>query len=239
MLLLSNQSHQWSYGWRIGIAMFLLVSGIFCIGIGFILLDINEKISNAQKEISKTMELDNTTQILSYLKKLELGTGGSSFLAVGIALTLGSYPFIESIMVLKRKISEDLLVITPILLRSRNYIEDVIQEYSEYLNLAITRPTLQARINAINNMLIIRNNLSTEYANRTENDILFLQLKRPDLYADILRLIQSNRVLMNSNQFQHMQPGFEREHLESWISNVQTLLPLLRSINCEILALQI
>ncbi len=219
--------------------MFLLVTGIFCIGIGFILLDINEKISNAQKELSKTMELDDTTQILSYLKKLELGTSGSSFLAVGIALTLGSYPFIESIMVLKRKISEDLLVITPILLRSRNYIEDVIQEYTEYLNFAITRPTLHARINAINNMLIIKNNSLMEYANRTENDILFLQLKRPDLYADILRLIQSNRMLMNSNQFQYMQPGFEREHLESWISNVQTLLPLLRSINREILALQI
>ena len=237
-LLLSNQSHKWPYGWRIGIGMFLLVTGIFSIGIGIFLLDVNEKISDAQREYSKNTDLDDATKILTFLKKLELGTSGASFIAIGIALTLGSFPFFESFIVLKRKISDDLFIITPILLKSRNYIEDSINEYLENLNFAITRPTLQAKINAINNMLKIRSNGLMEYANRTENDILFLQLKSPDLYADILRLIQLNRFLLNSNQFQYMQRGFEKEHLDSWINNVKTLLPLLRSVNREILALQ-
>ena len=52
---------------------------------------------------------------------------------------------------------------------------------------------------------------------------VLLQLRRADLHTDIIRIIQSNRILLNSSYFENIQHGFEIDTLITWIDNVSQL----------------
>ena len=75
------------------------------------------------------------------------------------------------------------------------------------------------------------------YSENTENDIQILQLKNPSLYDDILKVIQSNRVLLHKSYFQDIQYGFENDTLQVWLEDVEKTLTQIQEIERQIASL--
>ncbi len=229
---------RWAQGWRATLAGSLLGLGIGLVVIGILVLDIHTIQSDFQKEYSKDVNVEDTSKILLSIDALQLSTTGSSLLAIGIALSLGSYPFFESYVNLRKKAIDDFMIINPIIVRCHSFIDAGISEYTEHLELALSRDTIENQINIVHAMLMGRFRRWEDFFLQTERDIQFLQLKNPDLYEDMVRIIQSNRVLLNPNRFENIQPTFEPDTMIAWIGNIRRLLPILRSVNHSFIQFQ-
>ncbi|AJM91480.1 hypothetical protein [Nitrosopumilus piranensis] len=232
-----QERDSWARDWRFGVAMFLLVIGICFLTIGMFVMYINEEKID-YNSLATEPENKQISELKFSLEEQKLRSDGFGYIAIGIATILGSSPFFERVSSLKKQNDENRAIIFPILTKSHEYLDDMIKGYLECVEMIESQTEIKKMVEKVHVLLKIRTSGFLEYSDRTEKDIFFLQIKNPDLYQEILGIIQTNRLLLNHKQFDDVQYSFEREWLDLWIQNVGRLIPELRSVNQKIVSLE-
>lgn len=232
-----QENNNWAKDWRSGIAMFLLVTGISFLTFGMFVMYINEEKVDYDSLASEP-ENKEISELKFLLKEQKLRSDGFGYIAIGIATIMGSIPFFERISSLQKQNDENRAILFPILTKSHGYLDVMIKGYLECMAMIESQTEVKKMVEKVHVVLTMRTSSFLEYSDRTEKDIFFLQIKNPDLYQEILGIIQTNRLLLNHKQFDNVQYGFDREWLDSWIKNVGRLIPELRSVNQKIMSLE-
>jgi len=167
-----------------------------------------------------------------------LRSEGFAFIGLGMALAIGSSIFFENFLHNKRRMEEDNAIYNSILKKVKTYFQDCKNDY-DYLTKIATNADDENKLEKIRNWLLIRTKGLERYSENTENDIQTLQLKNPPLYDNILKVIQSNKVLLHKSYFQDIQHGFENDTLQVWLEDVTITLTQIQEIERQIASLLI